>query len=99
MPPSQLSILRDLQFDELLVGHTRLALRFWREAERSRWEILGSAEDLKLKCARRLRAPGRSVVRHRSMRPLEQSLVETRSLRPDTVLICLRNASDRTLIG
>jgi hypothetical protein len=33
--------LPDLQLDGLLVGHTRLALRFWREAERSRWEILG----------------------------------------------------------
>jgi hypothetical protein len=33
------------------------------------------------------------------MRPLERSLVATPSLRPNTVLICLRNASDRASIG
>jgi glycogen debranching enzyme len=32
--------LRDVQLQGLVVGRTRLTLKFWREAESSRWEVL-----------------------------------------------------------
>jgi glycogen debranching enzyme len=38
--PTLPSWLPDVQLDGLVVGRTRLTLRFWREAETSRWEVL-----------------------------------------------------------
>jgi len=37
--------LPDVELRNLAVGQARLDLRFWREAERSRWELLGQQGD------------------------------------------------------